>query len=166
MSVTISGTNGIDKVAPGAVESGDLPAGTVLQVVNAYYATLTGTSSSTFSDTGLTASITPSSASNKILAIVNMSGLMKNANNISGAFQLVRNGSAALVFEGLAAYTNSGAVNTGSANCNYLDSPASASAVTYTIQFKAHPNATGVFYINNYDASGSASTITLMEIAA
>ena len=47
-----------------------LPAGVggkVLQVVNAKNGTLVTSSSSTWSDIGLTASITPSSASNKIL---------------------------------------------------------------------------------------------------
>jgi hypothetical protein len=41
--------------------------GKVLQVVTATYSTQATTSSTTFADSGLTASITPSSASNKVL---------------------------------------------------------------------------------------------------
>ena len=41
-------------------------AGQVLQVVNATYSTSTGTSSSSYVDTGLTASITPKFSTSKI----------------------------------------------------------------------------------------------------
>jgi hypothetical protein len=52
------------------VQTGMLGSGAVLQVVNATYSTYTSSSSSTFADTGLTASITPSATSSKILVIV------------------------------------------------------------------------------------------------
>jgi hypothetical protein len=47
------------------------PAGAVIQVVNAISTTQVSTTSTSYVDTGLTASITPTSASSKILVIVN-----------------------------------------------------------------------------------------------
>ena len=49
--------------------------GKVLQVVHATYSTLVTNSTTTYTDTGLTASITPSSTSSKVLIIVNQVGL-------------------------------------------------------------------------------------------
>ena len=65
MAVTIDGTTGVSAVQAGAVTTSDLPAGTVLQVVNATYATQVTIASTSFSATGLTASITPTSATSK-----------------------------------------------------------------------------------------------------
>ena len=52
-----------------------LPTGSVLQVVQATYSTNVTTGGTTFIDTGLTATITPTSSSNKILVIVCQNGL-------------------------------------------------------------------------------------------
>jgi hypothetical protein len=48
--------------------------GKVLQVVNASYATRTSSTTSTYADTGLTATITPTAATSKILVIANQNG--------------------------------------------------------------------------------------------
>ena len=58
-----------DMIAAGAVTAAKRGAGAILQIVNAVYSASSSfsTSGSTFQDTGLTASITPSSSSNKIL---------------------------------------------------------------------------------------------------
>ena len=65
--VDIVGTLTVNGVAPAS--------GKVLQVVNATYSTYTSTSSSTFADTGLTATITPTSATSKILVNVSLSNI-------------------------------------------------------------------------------------------
>ena len=46
------------------------PAGTVVQVVNAALTTYVSTTSSTFTDTGITATITPKFATSKILVLI------------------------------------------------------------------------------------------------
>ena len=74
-----------------AVNTALAGAGGVLQVVNATYATQTSSSSSTFADTGSTASITPSSVSNKILVFVNVSGIRKLTNNTWCELRLLKN---------------------------------------------------------------------------
>ena len=140
-----------------------MPAGSVLQVVNATYSTQIFTSSATYSDTGLTASITPTSATSKIMCFVDMVGAGKDSANGWVSFKLLRGASSIITFELQAGWTNSTASNgIGSCSTNYLDSPATTSATTYKVQY-CNVTAAG----NAYAQIGSASsTITLMEIAA
>jgi hypothetical protein len=140
-------------------------AGKVLQVVNAKFGTLITSSSSTFADTGLTASITPSSASNKILVFANMAGCAKSANNTYMGLRLLRNSTTIHLLETQAGYTaGSVTANWGSDSVTYLDNPATTSATTYKVQFNNAP-ATGTVLIND-GSSLDGCTITLMEIAA
>ena len=141
----------------------NMPAGSVLQVVNATYSTQIFTSSATYQDVGLTASITPTSSSSKIMCFVDMVGAGKDSANGWVSFKLLRGASSIITFELQAGWTNSTASNgIGSCSTNYLDSPATTSATTYKVQYC---NVTAVG--NAYAQIGSASsTITLMEIAA
>jgi hypothetical protein len=140
-------------------------AGNVLQVVSANYSTQTTTSSSTYSDTGLSVSITPSSSSSKILVFLNLP-VFKETNNTSGFFKLVRNSTDLITIDTLAGYTNSTAsIGLGSVGSNYLDSPATTSSTTYKVQFKSANN-NAIIYINSNGYGAITSTITAMEIAA
>ena len=143
------------------VPAGALPAGSVLQVVNATYNTQTSNSTSTYADTGLTATITPTKNTSKILVTVHLTGLNK-INNTWLYAQLVRNASSIIEFEKEGAYTNTTAANSvGGTGTTYLYSPATTSATTYKIQFKSANNINGVAV----HSSSGFSTITLMEIA-
>ena len=143
---------------------------TVLQVVSATNGTFTSTTSSTYSDTGLTATITPQSTTSKILVIVDISGTYATgAGNAILGLQLVRNGSSILQIEGSAGYSAIGTAERDFGNsgcCNYLDSPLTTSPTTYKVQFK-NVNAAGTAGLNNYNqaATTSSSTITLLEIS-
>jgi len=145
------------------IPKGTMPAGSVLQVVNATYSTQIFTNTATFSDVGLTASITPTSATSKIMCFVDMAGTGKDSANGWVSFKLLRGATSIIVFEYQAGWTNSAASNgSGACSTNYLDSPATTSATTYKVQY-ANPANTG----NAYAQIGSStSTITLMEIAA
>ncbi len=149
------------------VQTPMLGTGSVLQVVNATYGTYTTTTSSSFVDTGLSASITPSSASNKILCFVNLSGVGKAVGNGAANFQLVRNSTSILNFERFAGYNaTTSESGIGSVATNYLDSPSTTSSTTYKVQFSAD-GASVSARINNYNnLPASVSTITLVEIAA
>jgi hypothetical protein len=141
-------------------------AGNILQVVQGTYSTQVNTSSSTYSDTGLTATITPTSASSKILVLVNQAGCGKESGNTSGRFRLVRNATEVIVFEKYLGYTASTATNyAGSCSTCYLDSPATTSATTYKTQFASSNNIAGV-YAQASDGGSPTSIITLMEVAA
>jgi hypothetical protein len=138
--------------------------GKVLQVVNATYSTQTSTTSTTFADTGLTATITPTSATSKILVFVNQVGCHRNSGT-NGALQLrlLRGATSIVTFEKYLGY-NGGTVeiNAGSASTTYLDSPATTSATTYKTQLATD---LGGFTLA-VQANGGTSTITLMEIGA
>ena len=138
--------------------------GKVLQVVNAVHTTNVSTSSSTLADTGLSATITPTSATSKILVLVDHNGVGK-INNIIGRIRLLRDSTQILFLDSLIAYTGTADENyIGAVSANYLDSPATTSATTYKTQFSATGAA---FYINTASGGlGSSSTITLMEIGA
>ena len=56
----------------------------VLQVVTANYATQVTNNTSTYADTGLTASITPSATSSKVLVYVSQNNMYKSGNTQSG----------------------------------------------------------------------------------
>lgn len=141
------------------VAAGALPAGSVLQVVNATYSVSTTNSTGTYADTGLTATITPTSASSKILVIVDQAGLQANTTANGIDLILLRGATSLIKFASLYSYVP---INTPmGASCNYLDSPATTSATTYKTQFLRNTGAGTVFT----QANTPISTITLMEIA-
>jgi hypothetical protein len=136
----------------------------VVQIVNATNGTQTIVSSSTFADSNLSATITPTSASNKILVFVTHSGCGKYSSNTALQVRLLRGATTILNIESAAA-SNSGTGENmiGSIAANYLDSPATTSATTYKTQINSRAN-TGSAYINDGTSPGSNSTITLMEV--
>jgi len=145
-------------------------AGGILQVVSTNSASYVATTSTTTIDSGISLSITPTSATSKILCFIEVNGLQRPAGSSGGIkLQLVRNSTAILNFEGIAAYAPgvaSGEVDVGGSGASFLDSPATTSSTTYKLYFASGTG--GNVYINNYyDGSHrSATSITLMEIAA
>ena len=83
------------KLEASAITSADLPAGSVLQVVSpAYTGGAFSTTSTTMVDNGLTATITPTSATSKILVIVNIQLSATTASTSTyGGWQLLRGAS-------------------------------------------------------------------------
>ena len=140
--------------------------GKVLQVVNAALTVYTSTSTSTFIDTGVTATITPQFATSKILVFIDHSGCSKETNNTGLQIKVLRGSTQIIYLEDLAGNTASSATNfIGTVSTNYLDSPATTSATTYKSQFASRANS-AVVSIGNYGSVPVTSTITLMEIAA
>ena len=135
----------------------------VLQVVAATYNTETSSASSTFADTGLTATITPSSASSKILAIVNQAGCFKDTSNTYLGLRLMRGATELAFFEAYGGYTgNTDTIGFGSCSTIILDSPATTSATTYKTQFRSNDNTARVLV----QTATARSSIVLMEISA
>lgn len=136
--------------------------GKVLQVVQGEYATETSSSSSTYADTGLTASITPSSASSKILIIVNQNGCTK-VNDTRLNLRLLRGATELKVFGKNSMATATSLTIQGLAfGIAYLDSPSTTSSTTYKTQFASDGNAATV----RVQQDSIVSTITLLEIGA
>jgi hypothetical protein len=138
----------------------NFPAGSVLQVVNATYNTQASSTSNSYADTGLTASITPSSSSNKILVIVNQVSVYKVGADTSANIKLLRNSTDIVQFGVLVSATANTSNVVTSTGTSYLDSPATTSSITYKTQFNNNTPA-GTVYVQ---LDGGVSTITLMEI--
>ena len=157
MTTTITGAGGINRVIDGA----DMPVGSVLQIVHGNTSTQVDTTSSSYVDTGLTAAITPSSTSSKILAIYSPS-MYVATNGGAATIQLVR-GSTSIAVHGYSIFASSSQV-IGLVTSTHLDSPSTTSATTYKIQMKIGG---GNSLSANYDdsAGDTLSSITLMEIA-
>jgi hypothetical protein len=152
----------------GTIAVARLPAGSVLQVVSSNYSVDTSTTSnSVWSDTGITATITPISASNKILILIsNPAYTTSGTISAGGQFQLLR-GSTVIYSTGLnslyiAATGVAGTQVNSQQGINYLDSPATTSATTYKLQQMSYfSGRTFGSQVNN-----GTSTIMLMEISA
>jgi hypothetical protein len=161
MTVIIDGTAGI--TFPNSTTQAS--AGKILQVVNATYSVSTAYSSSTYADTGLTVNITPKFSTSSFLVMVTHAGCFKDGSANAGGIQLklMRNGTQIAFMEDIAAYNASNsATGVGSSSINYLDSPATGSAITYKTQVAARSNAANVYLQEN----NCTSTITVMEISA
>ena len=162
-------TSGYTELAPPAV-AGDntltLPShgfGKVLQVVSGTTSTSVTSSTSTFIDTGLTATITPASSDSKIMVIVAHPVNSKSSGNINNqlAIRIFRGATQIHHASGIG-YNFVTALGIFSYSMSILDSPATASAVVYKTQFCS---AYGTASTTVQDGS-SLSTITLIEVAA
>ena len=166
MSVVINGTGSISGLSNvGGIASAQ--SGSVIQVVNATTSTNVTSSTSTYVDTTLTATITPQFSTSKILVLVNQNGVGRNGTAVSEdmKIKLVRNGVDIAGMYQYAMYTGTSLPFRGATySLSYLDSPATTSATTYKTQFAAAENA-GTVQVQQ-DAGNSLSTIILMEIAA
>jgi hypothetical protein len=137
--------------------------GKVLQVVNATTSTQTDSSSATYADTTLTATITPTSNTSKVLVFVSQNGLYKNNDAPYGGIKLLRGATLLVQMDTYSTISGAGVsqLNVSSTSTTYLDSPATTSATTYKTQSN-NGAASSVFRVQH----GATSTITLMEIGA
>jgi hypothetical protein len=134
--------------------------GKVLQVVAATFGTGQTSTSASYVDTGLTATITPSAASSKVLVLVNHNACKSDAGGIG--LKLLRASTDIITFS---YYGGAGpaAVDIGSIGTSFLDTPNTTSATTYKTQLANNIGATSVTLQNG---SLATSTIVLLEIGA
>ena len=138
--------------------------GKIVQVVSARTSTEATSSSATYADTNLTASITPSSTSNSVLVLVQQS-MAKYTEDTKGNIRVYRDATeiGGTIPGRQIADTNTtdmNSIGTGF-SCSILDAPSSTSSLTYKTQF-SNNDATGTVAVNY--GSGN-SYITLMEVA-
>ena len=132
----------------------------IKQIVTGTTTTQVDSSSSTLADTGLTASITPLSATSKILVIVSQS-VSHNGRSIG---RLVIFKDASNIYD---------TIDVGDADnqrglhfATVLDAPASTSELVYKTQMSRHDQS-GTINIQRNDGSDKGkSTIVLVEVAA
>ena len=176
--LAVGATNGMVLTVDSSTATGlayALPAGggKVLQVVQGTTTTQTTIASTSDTDTGITATITPTLATSKILVIVN--GLFQSyRGSLAGNQQSVKGkilrGATTIVSNNndyISTFTAGGTFELnfkGPYAQTYLDSPATTSATTYKVQSAVETTAnSGAVY---WQYNSSLSTITLLEIGA
>lgn len=170
--------NNVELLQSGVFPYSMMPPGSILQVVPvAKTDTFTTSSAGTFLDiTGLTATITPKSATSKILILCTISAVVSSGYNMF--FRITRNstpiglGDAAGSRDRASSGTDrtTDIASTPTYPLNFEDSPSTSSPVTYQVQLIIQGSTA---YINrsvdDLDESGRGrmiSTIILMEVGA
>jgi len=167
-SPAVAGTNTLTlPAATGTVltsaSNTNFPTGSVLQVVSMTTTTGTNSTTTTYVDTAVTLSITPSSSSNKILVIYNLNGMYKSATSSSNSigYNLVRGATSLGDFGLYFGSTGTALATVGYSGMGmYLDSPSTTSSTTYKVQIKNMTNSSFV----GINVDGDISSMTLMEI--
>jgi hypothetical protein len=164
-----SGNAGKFLTTNGSTESwGTVSSGAVVQVKQFTYSTAVTTSSTSYISTGLTGSITPTSASNKILVMATVPTIVFKTGNDAGADLVLYRGATQiyphtnssgyrLYISGAGGYIQS----IGNIPLNYIDSPASTSAQTYTVYFREMAGGGGAVTTQR---GNEMSTLILMEV--
>jgi len=140
--------------------SSSMPTGSVLQVVQGHATGTTAVSSNTFTATTLFATITPSSASSKVLIDIT-AFLQLNASAVHGVITVYRDSTNLGGTYGFGNfYSDTGGFTETFCGLNYLDSPNTTSAITY--KFYIRRDSTGTVTTGN---TNRVHSITLSEIA-
>ena len=166
------------KIADDAISAAKLASGVggkVLQVVSTTKTTNFSTSSQTFTDiTGFSASITPSSSSNKILLVCSM---ITGGDDSSPRLRLLRDSTPIAISTETSAVSSlmsdarlSGVRHGVSNGFTFLDTPSTTSATTYKFQMRSAQGGACDFNHSGFDSTASTtddgvSTINLLEIA-
>ena len=141
--------------------------GKVLQVVSATTATTATITTSTFADTNLSVTITPTSATSKILVMASQTNYSNNAGvSLYVKGRLVRGSTSIYENQYVSGFGVPNATGTmesiGFYSPVYLDSPATTSATTYKTQLAMQSAGT---VVANFGTPGTSS-IVVMEIGA
>ena len=168
------GSTGQVLTVAGGVPSWASPAGggKLLQMINATTSTAVTIASTSDTDTGITATITPTSDTSKILILVNsITGFYRGTAQAYQGLKLkvLRNGSVVIGNNNQYAFrvTNSPTQETNHENLvstSYIDSPGSTSALTYKIQSAAYTTSNSGSV--TWQSGDSLGSITLLEIGA
>jgi hypothetical protein len=146
--------------------SAALPAaGKILQVVQGTTSTEVISTVTSDTDTTLTANITPSATSSKILVLVEQAGCGKRSGNSWLNLKLVRGSTTIITFCTFAAYTGTTTDNMiGTISTSFLDSPSTTNQTTYKTVMSTGNTPISLF-VQADDAGAQTSTITLIEVA-
>ena len=166
--LTNAGSLGSDKTLTIPNETGtlNLQSGSVLQVVTGTDSSAANITSTSFVDTGLSASITPSATSSKVLVICSMHTFVYAPGDIPYAYlKLLRDSTSLTEFQsgtkGDAHESDNNSYLAAAPTVAYLDSPSSTSSLTYKTQAKYAGSGSGYITTAN---SGQTESLILIEI--
>jgi len=134
--------------------------GKVVQIVFASTTTGVTNATSTAADTTLTATITPTSASNNVLVMVSQNGIYHSLAAAYVHIGLYRGATSIAQPAKQVGYSPDTYGANATIAINWLDSPATTSATTYKTQFK-NPSGSGNAQVQS---TGEDSSIVLMEV--
>ena len=166
-------TGGVERmqITNSGVSGTGIGAGKILQVVQGHITSSVTINSDTFTDI-VSASITPSATTSKVLCLVNFH---PKTNGSTAAFlfsaKVLRDSTTIVNDNEMFQANNDYTANVQMCSYSILDEPSSTSSLTYKLQARRNASATGrVMY---FEASSSSSgdywkthTITLMEVGA
>ena len=168
MAVTINGNGAVTGLT--ALPDAAMATGSVVQTVFGSTTTRVINTDGNYMDSGVTATITPSSSSNKIMVIASMQWfLIREATETDGNFKLLRGSTAISTHTGavhLEADTTgqSRIISEGGYTIQVLDSPSTTSATTYKVQIAT--NRTDNNAKMEVSRADAPSCITLLEVVA
>ena len=137
--------------------------GKVLQVVTATSTTAFATTSGSFVDTNLSASITPSASSSRVLVIASFPASVGQNSNSQGNWTILRAGvNLGDTSWGIARLTGFSAAQHSAQTMCIFDSPSATVATIYKVQGRNQQSGIDA----TMGANGSLQTITLIEVAA
>jgi hypothetical protein len=149
-------------ITSGVLAAARLPSTSIVQtVVGVYSGSESGNSTSTYADTNLTATITPTSSTSKILILISQALLRNSNTSVSVNYRLLRGATDLGNLGAGMLQLSSGSEWNGMQSFYYQDSPASTSALTYKTQFASGNN--GPVVVAN---RGAAAYMILMEVKA
>jgi len=161
--------NSIIPVSGVPSSGGDAFGGGIIQIVYQDTTSQVSESSGNFVDSGVTATITPTSSSNKILVVASMQWMiLRESTETSGRFKLLRGSTAIATYTGCvhieaAVTSQSRIISKGGYTIQHIDSPATTSATTYKVQFGTyHTGNSAEMRISN---DSTPSCIALMEVS-
>ena len=174
MPTEISGSTGVNKIQDGTVVNADINSsaaiagskisgsfGKVLQVVtNEVSASAAATSSTSYVASACTGTITPTATSSKILVLMSATG-SSEASARSMHYTLYRGSSNVGHANGFGQFYDDNGRTRAGIHLNYLDSPSTTSATTYTLYFKS-----GTSAVVELPPGTFTFVTTLMEIGA
>ena len=146
------------------LRAGAFPSGTIIQTVSAELENDNVTSSTSFVDTGVTASITPSSTSNKIIVTICIPMNAHHDNtDVQVSYKVLRD-STVLGDATFGDHSGNGSRSDlwTTAHFAYVDSPSSTSSLTYKVQHKAF----NTDIVSTASHSNNKCTIILQELVA
>jgi hypothetical protein len=148
-------------ITSGSFAYARLPAGSVIQVVQGRTTTQVNNATSTFANTGLSASITRRLSNSLILVVVNQAAFKGSGNTENQfIFRILRGGTTIYTSSGLLRTASSLEINT-VITTSILNNPGTTLSQTYTTQFRNGANANQVIAQLNSEPS----VMTLREIA-
>ena len=180
MPIVLNGSGTVSGISAGGLPDGCVTAddlasgvgGKILQVVSATKADTQSFNSESFADiTGLSATITLSSSSNKVFIMAN---LYTSKGSVAEIINFVRDSTNIAQPSGTATREatmfgyNANTLNMQQQSMSFLDTVGDTNAHTYKLQLKC-TNTNNAVYVNRYYGSNDyygISTLTLMEVAA